>query len=309
MENTLDVVYVLGTGSTWSDNEIRFSLRSIEKNLSGIGKVFIVGELPEFLQDVIHIPAEDIFEPGINADGNIITKVIAACKDERLSKKFLFINDDHMVMEPMLVSNIPPFHKGNMKTFDKLYWDFNFWRKRLKRTMEILMTKNRSTLHFDCHTPIIFHKMKFIDIVNQFDYSADIGYTMKSIYGNFEYPDAPLLGKEKKIIAKHFKLRDLREILAIPQFVSFNDQGLNGALKWWLIENFPSKSRFEKNHPQDKIFDLFFWNKLGRNYNLGVIIFKKHYKHKNLIRMLETGHTDILQKKLFFKLNADINKL
>ncbi|MFA5815861.1 MAG: hypothetical protein WC865_09615 [Bacteroidales bacterium] len=108
----IDIVYVLGTGSSWSDNEIRFSLRSVFKNLTNIGQIFIVGERPDGLKGFLHIDHPDEF-PSTNADGNIIRKVLQACKDPRVSEKFLIINDDHIIMKPMRAEKIPPFHFRN----------------------------------------------------------------------------------------------------------------------------------------------------------------------------------------------------
>ena len=48
----IDVVIPLGTGSRWQDNELRYCLRSIEKNLSGVNEVVIVGEKPKWLTNV-----------------------------------------------------------------------------------------------------------------------------------------------------------------------------------------------------------------------------------------------------------------
>jgi hypothetical protein len=45
----LDLVYTLGTGSQWQNNEIRFSIRSIIKNLTGYRNIYIIGETPNFL--------------------------------------------------------------------------------------------------------------------------------------------------------------------------------------------------------------------------------------------------------------------
>ncbi|MCY1720173.1 hypothetical protein OU798_07455 [Prolixibacteraceae bacterium Z1-6] len=312
MENTvMDIVYVLGTGSGWNDNEIRFSLRSIEKNLRNVGKVFVVGQCPAFLQNIIHIPAADIFEPGLNADGNIITKVLAACNDKRLSDDFLFINDDHLVLNPMNIEDVPPLHKGDMCTFNADYWKLNFWRGRLKRTKEILERKGYTTLHFDCHTPIIFNKTHFPEIVEQFNYKDDIGYTMKSLYGNVMYPDAPFLIDQKRTVFSHYTVEQLNERLAAADFMSFNDLGLNRSLKWWLIENFTSKSRFEKDYPKDRIFDLYLWQLNGCDYKAGVELFCQHNKnrHKNLQQMFRMGETETLRKKLNFKLNTTIKEL
>ena len=42
-----------------STEELRFCMRSVEKNLPFIGRVFIIVELPEWASDeIIHIPSE-----------------------------------------------------------------------------------------------------------------------------------------------------------------------------------------------------------------------------------------------------------
>ena len=63
---TLDVVYVLGTGSSWDNNEIRFSIRSVLKNLPGIGRIIIIGEKSSGLKGFVYIAHPDEF-PSINA--------------------------------------------------------------------------------------------------------------------------------------------------------------------------------------------------------------------------------------------------
>ena len=162
MEKRIDVVYSLGTGSNWDNNEIRYSLRSLERYAKGLGKIFIVGEFPLFLcKDIQHIKAHDMFNPNQNADGNIITKVLAACAQQSLSENFMFINDDHILLKKLTLSSLPAFHKGDMNTFPPHTWTLNYWRSRLKRTMEILNQKSMTAYHFDCHTPILFNKKLF----------------------------------------------------------------------------------------------------------------------------------------------------
>jgi len=306
---TMDVVYVLGTGSRWNDNELRFSLRSLEKNLLEFRNVFIVGECPGFLQNVIHIPATDIFNPAINADGNIITKVLAACTDKRLSDDFLFINDDHLILQPVNIADVPPLHKGDMATYDPEYWKLNYWRGRLKSTMQVLQERDMATLNFDCHTPIVFNKEMFFRIMNTFDYRQGIGYTMKSLYGNTVYPDAPFLTDQKVKIFKNYTLSDLRSMLSAPMFMSFNDQGINNSLKWWLIETFCQRSSYEKDDAPDRVFELHNWFTNGKSWSDGVQIFRKYHHHANLQRMFDMGETTALRKKLEFKLMQTINEL
>lgn len=310
VKGKVDVVYVLGTGSKWNNTEIRFSLRSLEKNLINFGKVFVVGECPDFLQNVIHIPASDIFNPQVNADGNIINKVLAACADERLSDNFLFINDDHMVIKPIEAAAVPPLHKGDMRTYLPDFWKVNFWRKRLKRTMDELKRQGLTTFHFDCHTPIVFNKKQFQEAMQQFAWQTDIGFTMKSLYGNIVYAENNvLLTDQKRTIFQSLTLKPIAERLAIPTFMSFNDDGLNNSLKWWLIDNFRSRSQFEKDYPQDKVFDLYFWEKNGRPWADGVAAFKKYWKNPHLQEMFDIGETPVLRKKLEFKMNQLIGNL
>lgn len=307
---TVDVVYVLGTGSKWNNNEIRFSLRSLEKNLKNFGRVFIVGECPDFLQNVIHIPARDIFNPQVNADGNIINKVLTACADLRLSNNFLFINDDHLVIKPIDVNAVPPLHKGDMRTYKPEYWKLNDWRSRLKRTMEELQRQGQMTLHFDCHTPILFNKQDFQQIMQLFAWHTDIGFTMKSLYGNIVYAENNVnLTNQKRTIFRNFTLEEINKRLEEPTFMSFNDDGLNNSLKWWLIDNFRSRSRFEKDYPSDLVFDLYMWKLNGKKWDDGVKVFGKYWSNPHLQELCECGETPVLKKKMEFKLMQTINKL
>jgi hypothetical protein len=306
----IDVVYVIGKGSNWGDNELRFSMRSISKNGSGIRNVFIVGECPEYLKNIIHIPAVDIFDPAVNADGNIITKVFAACRDKRLSENFLFINDDHLVLKPMYIAAIPAFHKGSMDTFREDYWNLNYWRKRLKLTKDVLLVNHLPCFHYDCHIPMVMNKEKFKTVTAGFDYKSGIGLTMKSLYGNAVYgTGGTVLAGQKKTIFKHYKLQGIDKRILGAQFISFNDHGLNDSLKWWLIDQFPNKCKYENSEPQDRIFDIYRWMKNGMPYQEGVAIFKKYFRHKNLIEMFENRETESLKTKLRYKLKQSVSEL
>jgi len=93
------------------------------------------------------------------------------------------------------------------------------------------------------------------------------------------------------------------------QFLSFNDQGLNDSLKWWLIEQFPNKCKYESSEPQDRIFDIFFWMKKGMPYQEGVAIFKKYFRNRNLIEMFESRETEALKTKLKYKIQQSVKEL
>lgn len=299
--NAIDVVYVLGTGSHWNNNELRFSLRAIEKNLLNFRKVLIVGEDPGFLtHDVTVISHPDEIGPQ-NADGNIIRKVLRACKEDWLTNDFLFINDDHLVMKPVEAAIVPPFHKGNLAKYPDKYWKENYWRTRLEATKNILVAKGYTANHFDCHTPIVFNKKKFVETMKLFNYPDGVGYTMKSLYGNVNCPGAPMLKREKKKVFKKMKLSEIEASTRDAEFVSFNDDGLNGALKLWLIRNFPVRSRFEATEIDDRVIEIATWFNQGSDYEKGVELYKKYFRGINMAYLYGSGRTELLMRKMTWK--------
>lgn len=305
---TMDLVYVLGSGSRWNDNEIRFSLRSVEKNLLGIGNVYVIGENPGFFsQNVIHIYHDDPLG-SMNADGNMALKILRACEEKKLSNDFLFMNDDFIVNRPIVVSDILWLHKEDMDNRPEKYWNNRLYRNRLRRTYEILKEKGLPTIQYDYHAPMLMNKHEFPKVMQHFDFREDIGYTFRSLYGNcMKLPAIPVTGK-KVTIYRQYNLEQLAEITNEILFIGFNDRGLSDALKFWLIENFPHRSKYETGEPEDIVFDLRAWETNGKKFDEGARIFEKYFKHKNLLYLFKKGETPLLKEKLDYKLNLMIKE-
>jgi hypothetical protein len=310
MKNILvDLVYVLGKGSRWQDNEIRFSLRSVAKNLKNVGKIFIVGEMPDFIKGCIHVPCADIFNPAINADGNMIHKLLTVCNREDLSDIFLFMNDDFIINQPIAANEIPWMHKGDMANQPPSYWTSQFYRYRLKRTFDILKARGMTTIQYDYHAPMLMEKLSFIAVMKEFDYTADIGYTFRSLYGNLLKLPAISIQDRKITVFKFHTVDQINTRSLNISFIGYNDQGLNDSLKWWLIDRFTNKCKYEVTKPADRIFDVYFWMKNGKPYQEGVAIFSKYFKHKNLILLFNERDTTYLREKLNYKLMQLIREL
>jgi hypothetical protein len=304
----IDLVYVLGSGSVWNNNELRFSLRSVEKNLKGVGNIYVIGENPGFFTDnIIHIYHPDPLDQ--NADGNMALKIIRACRETELTDDFLFMNDDFIINRSMTAVEIPWMHKGDMKDHPEKFWKTQFYRYRLRRTFDILAKSGYPTIQYDYHAPMRMNKILFPQIMEQFNFKDDIGYTFRSLYGNCLGLPAEKLKDQKKTIYRYYNIQQIKQLLENARFVGFNDKGLNFSLKWWLISNFPVKSKYEKNNPSDIILDLYSWSITGREYNKGVQIFENYYRHKHLLHLFKSGETRILRKKLDFKLSQLIKEL
>jgi hypothetical protein len=303
----IDVVYVLGKGSIWHNNELRFSLRSLDKNLKGFRKIFVVGEKPGWMKNVIHIDYPD--ELVNNADGNIIRKILRVCQEKTLSENFLFINDDHLVIKPVEAAEIPPYHKGDMTTFPPAHFTVNFWRGRLYRTKNILLERGYKALHFDCHCPIVINKKKFPEVMGMFNYEKNIGYTMKSLYGNVVHPDAPEMKGEKVVIFRPYILKDIEDRVKDAVFVAFNDDGLKASLKNWLYMNFGEASKYEKTGIAiEPFFEIMEWlDSAEKDFEKGCELYDKYGKAKKAKKYFSKGESIARYQKLEHKIRELLN--
>lgn len=239
MEKGIDVVYILGNGSQWQDNELRLSLRSLQENVSGIGKVFLIGHKPAFINDnVIHIPYKDVFS---NKARNIMSKVYRAAGDERLSEKFMFWNDDYFAMKPFKASNYPYYYKCDLR--HSVMINRGEYKLHCEATMKVLLDNNLAIKNFDCHYPIIYHKGLLREMIDKFDWETKYGYILRSMYCNFW----GISGEMKQDCKTNTSLPapHIHKQVEGNHFLSLGENGLNAAMKEYLKKRFPIKSIYE----------------------------------------------------------------
>lgn len=235
----IDILYILGRGSKFKNNEIRFSLRSIQKHLSNYRNVYIVGECPDFLTDVIHIPMDDT---QICKETNIYAKILRACQEPEISDNFIFFNDDHFLNIDFDAVNFPNFYKCDIEFTAKKVR--NMYRFAVRNTLAILKEKGYSTFNFDTHTPIIYNKHKFLEVMPGYDWTIRYGYIIKSLYGN----TVGLTG----VPDKDYKINSpmdcdrLRAIIGQSKVWSIGDKALSNNLSIVLNDMYPVKSKWER---------------------------------------------------------------
>ena len=283
MEN-IDVVFVLGNGSKWNDNELRFALRSIEKNLKGYRKVWIIGRKPSWIKNVGFIEVDDTLVN--NADGNIINKVLAACKAKSLTDDFVFFNDDYIVNKPVHVSEILNWHIGDIAWFDDEFFNQSIWRTRLKRTMKVLQKYGLPTMNYDAHVPMIINKKKFPEIISKFRYQDDLGFTMKSLYGNSLEPGVRL---NEAAIFRRYTYEQIESRLSEALFYAYNDFGLGIYMKIFLFNHFPGPSQYEKANSTDRALDILSWFAFNGNIEDGLDLLNKYSQSGPVKRTFAMG--------------------
>ena len=235
----IDVVYLLGRGSNWQNNELRYSLRSVEKYVSGIRNVIVIGENPNFLSDqVTFIPYKDVYT---NKARNIMAKIKRASTDCRITKNFALWNDDYFAIEPFSMPEYPYYFKCDLAHSVRI--NKGEYKLHCEETLKVLMANNLDFKNFDCHYPIVYDKFKVMKMIEKFNWNTKHGYVFRSMYCNYwSIPGEFRLDckTNTSLPAPH-----IPKIVEKNHFLSIGDGALNMAMRSYLMNRFPNKSKYE----------------------------------------------------------------
>lgn len=235
----MDLVYLYTAGS--DTNEIRYSLRSMKKHLSGIDNVFVVGDDPGILKNVTFLPCENKHRH--NGARNIYDKIMTACRHPKLSKNFVTNSDDYFLLKDLNAETIPYYHCGKLAdTIHKLS-DRNPFKIHVVNTHRILQEKRLPVQNFNIHYPIIYNKETYIDIMSQYDWEINRGYISKSLYANTLLIEGEFLA-DSKIHTPKTKTAVYRRIKDVPAF-STNEHSMNDPMLEVMQELYPDPSPWE----------------------------------------------------------------
>jgi len=238
----VDVVYALGSGSIWNNNELRFSLRALEKYALDLGRVFVVGAKPDWLTGVEHIPMRDTCR--CNKDANIISKVRAAIK-AGCSKRFIFASDDQALLSPTRLADLQNYASGDLA--NKREWGKGKWWRRMRATRDYLVAKGLPARNFDTHVFQPHTASHFERIASEAPYAKGNGFCINTLILNSDTSVVPRgLGNSKaSFYGRHGGLESIRRQCRGKIHLGYNNAGLRHGLIPWFAEAFPEKSRFE----------------------------------------------------------------
>ena len=241
----IDVVYKLGIGSKFEDLELRYSLRSLQ-NLPYIGNVFIIGNKPLWVKNIIHIPHIDCYTN--NKDGNLLSKLLLACYDERLSKRFIHFSDDQVILKktPIEIFERPTIENRHIN-FTGLQ-RLNRWQSRLKRTINVLKERGYKWNCYEGHIPYMLSKDLFSKTILQYDYGYDIGYCGNTLY--FNSINAAGIENSQSVLIRIQKpyesVNELEKEVQNQYFLNYTESASNQHLFLFLRKLFPEKSKYEE---------------------------------------------------------------
>ena len=231
----MDIVYVVKDAVY--NEELRYSLRSVEKNFPH-RKVWLYGGRP------IGVHPDErviVIQEGKRKWDRVRNMLYKIATNDDITEDFVLFNDDFFVMKPVI--DLPIFADG---TLEKLCARIELangnrqtqYTHELKRTIQWLWDNKCDTMNFELHLPMMFNRGMLKDLIEKTPEQRGT----RSLYGNvFFLEDGTVSHKDVKIY----------DSMTAPNedcdFLSTDDESFrNGKVGEFIRGRFPDKSKFER---------------------------------------------------------------
>ncbi len=227
-----DIVYILGPGSKWNDNELKYSIRSVVKHAKNHGKIWIVGNEPRCELDCPTTFVPRPHNKNISGHANVRESLKLISNTPECSEKFIFMNDDFFLVQDVEnIGEIPNYYCGLLspRSSNFLKDSPGYWRT-ICYTWAVLSSQGYATKDYEVHGPMLMEKSKVITTLG-FPWT-DNNVQLRSIYGNVFGGQSKLIRDSKlgmKLDKDYTKEKLLKDIDGRPWF-SIGD-GLSDEVK------------------------------------------------------------------------------
>ena len=167
----MDVVYICRSGP---NEELRYSIRSVEKNLPH-NNIWVIGQSPEWYKGSF-IEVKNVNSKYPNARANLD----ALIRSKLITEDFILMNDDFFIMRP--IEKISYFYEGTLlerAERNELLTTTGAYTQLLYNTHDKLVKMGiEEPLNYEMHIPIIMNKKKLKEVLK---HKACL---WRSLYGN-----------------------------------------------------------------------------------------------------------------------------
>jgi len=229
----LDIVYVLKNGWKTAPQELRYSLRTVERNFPHRNVWFYGGQPKGFHPDGL-----DAFQQeGKDRYEKVRNTIARACRNEDLTEDFWLFNDDFFVLQP--IEEEFCYDQGTIRQHvARLYRTHGFhshYAKGLEKAENALVTAGKPTKDYTVHLPMLINREAALEALEAF--SDAVGF--RNIYGNYIEADSTTRRDVK-----------ISDIYGRPDsswdFCSTSDGAFaSGAAGAVICRTFPKASRWE----------------------------------------------------------------
>jgi hypothetical protein len=252
----IDVVYQYLDGPNKME-ELRYSLRSLERYLNEPFKVWIVGDKPTWLKNVTHIPHKRI--PGVWCTNcfDATSKLKLVLDHPDVGNNILWMYDDMYLLRDCSESDLDRYLAVNH--FKKLsHGSSSVHKELIFNTLKALKELGKPQWNCETHTPRLYSKILLQEVWDTYQ-PRENRYLFSTLYFNHVYGEISPheISKEDNVKGgfygfndpysyKSDNIEEINTILSGKTFLNHNDNGLSGSLKQVIKDRFPDMCQFEK---------------------------------------------------------------
>ena len=233
----MDILYILNSSSKENNEELKYSLRTVERFVKNVDRIFITGDCPNFIdkKKVVFTKCDDPYCRSLNH----FYKVFNTFTTTDISDNCLLMYDDIFFTENVDINNYPWFYNGEISGKESGAYGVG-----LAKTRDWLENKGFSTNNFACHTPFVYNRLFFTGLFSIFNNLRDDvhGMSPRCIYGNQFAKNIEQIEEDVKVRTNRMSLDG---VVHKTKCFSTGDFTFKVA-KSWLYDNFKMKSRWEK---------------------------------------------------------------
>lgn len=165
-------IWAINGKSLWANNEVRYSIKSVEKYHPG-ANIIIIGEKPDFYTGKFIQHTDVDSSPYINK----WKKIIRLCQLDETPDQFVVMDDDFFLLAPLAKK-----HFSDSNTFhDKVnnITIHSHWLSALRNT-KLLVPENQK--NYCTHSPFWIDKKSFLEFITKYDWDIPPGLVLRQLY-------------------------------------------------------------------------------------------------------------------------------
>ncbi len=238
--------------------ELKYSLRGLDRFFGEDFEVWIVGDLPSWIKGVRHIPHKKTERITSSATYDAVSKLSQYIDNKDSPERFVRMYDDiYFIAERTLADlevtrylfSYEEFSSGGCRSGSLI------WQDQVRKSVEAVRQIGYPGYMTETHCPEVFEKKKMQKVFALFGPLENRLLTSTLYYNVFPFgrllkdrktERALFYGQENDFSYGNLSGSQMDQILKGKYFLNHNDLGLDNDLKKYICKMFPQKSRFEK---------------------------------------------------------------
>lgn len=230
--------------------ELRYTLRSIAKQMDAQTEVVLLGDCPVWASS-IHIPCKDLKGSAGHVYRSTAHKMLVACLSDKVSEEFVWMADDMPFIAPVSMEELR-VARSNVDLKAVVHWRrvnptaSDVWREAMKSTCARLKAKGRPLYGYETHGPRVFEKSKMIDVLSEMRMLEEPTHLSTMYYNSWkDAPDACKTSDFKLSVHTGWNAAALKEMMPGKKHLNWQQKLWGRELKAFMHAQYPNKCRFE----------------------------------------------------------------